>query len=144
MKMEKFNVEQHPNIKKKFNTLTNAANIDLCGIKVNHKVFGEGIIISVNNVTNCITRNCFDYDIAIQFGSAIKEIQFGYALENGILEIADMPDNINITEYFDALKVIHTDLEAEEAAKQARMQELTELAEKKRQEAIEERKKGKK
>ena len=141
--MEKFNVEQHPNIKKKFNTLTNAANIDLCGIKVNHKVFGEGIIISVNNVTNCITRNCFDYDIAIQFGSVIKEIQFGYALENEIIEISDMPDNINITEYFDALKVIHTTLEAEEAAKQARMKELTELAEKKRQEALEAGKKGK-
>ncbi len=143
--MEKFNVEQHPNIKKKFNTLTNAANIDLCGIKVNHKVFGEGIIISVNNVTNCITRNCFDYDVAIQFGSVIKEIQFGYALENEIIEISDMPDNINITEYFSAINAIHTTLEAEEAAKQARMKELTELAEKKRQEALEAAgKKGKK
>lgn len=145
--MEKFNVEQHPNIKKKFNALTNAANIDLCGIKVNHKVFGEGIIISVNNVTNCITRNCFDYDIAIQFGSVIKEIQFGYALENEIIEISDMPDNINITEYFDALKVIHTDIEAERQKELDRIAALN-AAEEARLAAIREagtkKKKGKK
>lgn len=141
--MEKFNVEQHPNIKKKFNALTNAANIDICGLKVNHKVFGEGIIISVNNVTNCITRNCFDYDIAIQFGSVIKEIQFGYAFENEIIEISEMPETV--AEYFSAINAIHTTLEAEEAAKQARMKELNELAEKKRQEALEAAgKKGKK
>ena len=140
--MEKFNVDQHPDIKKKFNTLTNAANIDLCGLKVKHTAFGEGIIISVNNVTNCITRNCFDYDVAIQFGTAIKEIQLGYALENEIIEISEMPETV--AEYFSAINAIHTTLEAEEAAKQARMKELNELAEKKRQEAIEAGKKGKK
>ena len=140
--MEKFNVDQHPDIKKKFNTLTNAANIDLCGLKVKHTAFGEGIIISVNNVTNCITRNCFDYDVAIQFGTAIKEIQLGYALENEIIEISEMPETV--AEYFSAINAIHTTLEAEEAAKQARIRELNELAEKKRQEAIEAGKKGKK
>lgn len=140
--MEKFNVDQHADIKKKFNTLTNAANIDLCGLKVKHTAFGEGIIISVNNVTNCITRNCFDYDVAIQFGTDIKEIQLGYAMENEIIEISEMPETV--AEYFSAINAIHTTLEAEETAKQARMKELTELAEKKRQEAIEAGKKGKK
>ena len=137
--MEKFNVEKHPDIKRKFNSLVNAANIDICGLKVKHKVFGEGTIISVNNITNCITRNCFDYDIMIQFGSEIKEIQVGFAIENEILEVVDTPETV--LGYLYAVQAIHTTLEAEEAAKVARYKELTEKAEAERLAKLEEGKK---